>query len=429
MNKKIIFGRSLKDLLISMGPSFFVFVLAVFIAHRYLDPAPPNHLTIATGDNEGDYQAIAKLYQEILKRDGIDLELRSSEGPLENLKLLENDDANVDVGFVHDGLGSTKDQPDLVSLGSLYYEPLWIFYRASTDLNRLSELAHKKIAVGHEGQGTRLISLQLLKESGVDAANAEIVPIGTKAAAEALKNKQVDAAFFLLTPEDPLIQSLSQDPALRLMSLDQAEAIVRRNSFLHHIVLPHGALNLQRNVPSRDVDMVAPTATLLVRDDLHPALVYLLLKAADEVHSEPGLFEKRNEFPTNKDDQFPLSADAQQFYKSGGPFWQRYLPFWLAAWLDRFILVVIPLMALVIPLVRMIPRIYAWRLRSRIYKSYGELKYLETQILQKRPQSGASFAEQLDAIEDRVNKLRLPLEYTEHLYSLRGHIQFVRDRL
>ena len=430
MDKKILFGRSIKDLLISVGPSLILFIVAAVVLHRYLDPAPPNHFTIATGDNEGDYQTYAKDYVEILKRDGVTLNIRASKGPIENLKMLEDDSAGVDAAFVHDGLGSPQEQPDVVSLGSLYYEPLWIFYRGKKEYTRLSQLQGLRIAVGHEGQGTRAIAIKLLKQGGITDQTAQLLPIGSAEAVDALKSGSADVAFFLLTPEDPLVRDLSRNKELKIMSLDQAEAISRRNPYLHHLTLPHGVLALKLGIPDRDVDMVAPTATLLVRDDLHPALVYLLLKAAAEVHSQPGMLEHRGEFPTNKDDEFPLSEDAQQFYKSGGPFWQRYLPFWLAAWLDRFILVVIPLMALVIPLVRLIPRIYAWRIRSRIYKSYGELKFIETQSREKvSPEERRHILHQLDSVEDRVDRMKLPLEYTEHIYSLRGHIHFVRERL
>jgi TRAP transporter TAXI family solute receptor len=430
MNKKIIFGRSLKDILVSAGPAFLLLIVVLFVAYKYVSPAPPNHLVIATGDNEGDYQTYAKDYQRILKRDGIKLEIRPSKGPLENLQLLENDEANVDVGFVQDGLGSPAEQPDVVSLGSLYYEPLWVFYNGKSELTRLSQLLGKKVAIGRQGRGTQLIAMDVLKESGINAANTHLLEIGLEDSAEALKKGEIDAAFFLATPEDALIEELALTPTLHLMSFDQGEAISRQLPYLHHIILPHGVFDLHRNIPNKDVDLVAPTATLLVRDDLHPALIFLLLKAAKEIHNQPGILEKRDEFPINKDDQFPLSDEALQFYKSGGPFWQRYLPFWLAAWVDRFLLLVIPLLALIIPMVKMVPRVYQWRIRSRIFQRYGELKFLETQI--KNPadlSETAEFLKKLDAIEDRVNKMKVPLDYSEHIYSLRGHIHFVRERL
>ena len=430
MNKKIIFGRSIKDILFAVGPSMIVLIVVIVVAYKFLDPAPPTHMVIATGDNEGDYQIFAQQYQDILKKDGVRLDIRPSSGPVENLQLLENDEANVDAAFVQDGVGAPATQPDLVSLGSLDYEPLWGFYRGGKILSRFSELKGKKIAVGRPGRGTHLIALQLLKEGGVDETNSKLIPIGGVEAADALKKGEVDIAFFLLTPEDPLIEELGRNPTLHLMSVDQAEAITRQIPAIHHLILPHGAFDLENNRPDQDIHLVASTATLLVRDDLHPALAFLLLKAARDVHGGPGMFEKRGEFPINKDDQFPLSPDAQQFYKSGGPFWQRYLPFWLAAWIDRFILVVIPVMAIVVPMIRAVPRLYKWRIRTRIYKRYGELKFLETRIQSSTSKQQASeFMKELDAIEDRVNKMKVPLDFTEHIYSLRGHIHFVRERL
>ena len=430
MNKKIFFGRSIKDLLFALGPSMLVLLLVIVVAYKFLDPAPPTHLVIATGDNEGDYQVFAQQYQELLKKEGVHLEIRSSSGPVENLQLLENDDSNVDAAFVQDGVGAPATQPDLVSLGSLDYEPLWGFYRGGKILKRFSELKGKKIAVGRPGRGTRLIALQLLKESGVDETNSKLISIGGVDGAQALKKGEVDVAFFLLTPEDPLIEELGRNPNLHLMSVDQAEAITRQIPSMHHLILPHGAFDLEKNLPDQDSHLVASTATLLVRDDLHPALSFLLLKAAKEVHGGPGMFEKRGEFPINKDDQFPLSPDAKQFYKSGGPFWQRYLPFWLAAWIDRFILIVIPVMAIVLPMLRTIPRLYKWRIRTRIYKRYGELKFLETRLKTNASKSEAQeFIQELDVIEERVNKMKVPLEFAEHIYSLRGHIHFVRERL
>jgi hypothetical protein len=240
----------------------------------------------------------------------------------------------------------------------------------------------------------------------------------------------VEVAFFLATPDDPLIDKMLGDKAFRLMSFDQAEALTRKYPYLHHLVLPHGAINLGRNLPEQDVHLVSPTATLVVRDSLHPALIYLLLKAAAQVHNEPGIFEKKDEFPIDKDYAFPLSDDAKRFYKSGAPFWQRYLPFWIATLVDRFILVMLPLLALLVPMIKLIPRVLNWRVRSRILQRYGELKYLETQIkAEKNDQKYSKHLEELDVIEDRVNHMKVPLGFSEHLYVLREHIHFVRGRL
>ncbi len=430
MKSRTLFGKPLKDILLAVGPSTVMIVIAFAVAYKYVDPAPPNHFVITTGSDEGDYQTFAKLYKDILKDDHVTLEIRPSSGALENLERLKDPKSGVDVGFVQDGLGSADAAPELASLGSLYYEPIWVFYRGHTEVNRFSQLLGKKVAVGKTGGGTRALALQLLKASGVDETNTQIISLAWTEAAEALRSRKVDAVIFLATPDEPLIKELVADSAIRLMNVDQAEAITRKIPFLHHLVLPHGAIDLKRNLPAQDVHMVSPTATLLVRDTLHPALAYLLLKAASQVHDDPGIFEKRDEFPIGKDYVFPLSDEAQHFYKSGAPFWQRYLPFWLASLADRFILLVIPLLAVCVPIVKLIPRYFAWRIRSRIYQRYGELKFLETQIeADLKSEKQAHYLDQLDHIEERVNRMKVPLDFSEHLYGLREHIDFVRARL
>jgi TRAP transporter TAXI family solute receptor len=418
------------ELLIAALPVFLLLIVLSVLLYKYVDPAPPKHFVISTGDGEGDYQAYAKLYKDILKDDGIDLEIRTSSGAVENLQRLRDPHSDVDVGFVHDGLGNQDDAPDVSSLGSLYYEPIWVFYRGGKVFHRLSDLIGKRVAVGAVGGGVRTLALQALKASGVDEKNTEFVTIGTGHASDALKAGKVDAAIFLTTPNDPLVVDLMNDKRLSLMDMDQAEALTRIVPFLHHLVLPHGTIDLKNNIPSSDVNLVSPTATLLVRDSLHSALVYLLLKAAAQVHSDPGIFEKKNEFPIDKDYSFSLAEEAKAYYKSGLPFWQKYLPFWVAALLDRFLLVVLPLFAVLIPLVKLIPRFMQWRIKSKIYQHYGELKFLETQMMPAQDVAKThSYLVKLDAIEERVNHLKVPLDFSDQVYVLREHIHFVREQL
>jgi TRAP transporter TAXI family solute receptor len=432
MAKKIS-NRPLKDILFAIAPSAALITIFLVLAYKYVDPAPPRRIVITTGDDEGEYRGFATLYKDIIKEDGVDLEIRPSSGAVENLKRLQDPKSDVDVGFVQDGLGSSDDAPDLSSLGSLYYEPIWVFYRGPQKLTRLSQLLGKRIGIGQHGGGTTALTSKLLKAAGVDQENSKFVQTGWEDAELALRKGQVDAAFFLATPNDPLIKKMFINPGFRLMSMDQSEAIIRQFPYLHHLVLPHGAIDLKSNLPEQDTDLISPTATLIVKDSLHPALIYLLLKAASQVHGEPGIFEKKDEFPIDKDYVFPLADEAKSFYKTGSPFWQRYLPFWLATLVERFILVMLPLIALLVPLVRLVPKIVDWRLKSRFYKSYGELKYLETQM--RHPQNSnpserdLGFLTQLDKIEERVNSMKVPLDFSDHVYVLREHIDFVRERL
>jgi TRAP transporter TAXI family solute receptor len=432
MDKKIFYKWSLRDLAVAIGPVGLAIIILVTLAYTYIDPAPPNHLTIATGDSdETDLAQFASEYQAILKDDGVRLDIRQSDGPFQNLKMLEDDKASVDVAFVQDGLGTTTEQPDVESLGSLYYEPIWIFYRGKTALTHISQLDGKKISVGRVKHGTNVIARRLLKLNGIDVEkNPNLINLDPTSAVAALKNGEVDAAFFMLPPESAVIRDLFLTKDIHVFDDEQADGTEKINASFHHLVLSRGAIDLKNDKPDHDIDLLATTATLLIRDDLHPALQFLLLKAATQLHQQPGIFEHRGEFPANKDDVFQLSSDARQYYKSGGPFWQRYLPYWLAAWIDRFIFIVIPFLAIVLPMIKMVPRIYYWRIRQRIYKSYGELKYLETQI---GPNPGINefedYLTRLDAIENRVNKIKVPQNFTEYIYSLRGHIQFVRDHL
>ncbi len=214
------------------------------------------------------------------------------------------------------------------------------------------------------------------------------------------------------------------------MSIDQAEAITRKLPYLHHLVLPRGVIDLEKNIPTQDVDLIGPTATLLIKDNLHPALIYLLLKVASQVHGESEIFEKKGEFPENKDYQFALNDDAKEFYKSGTPFWHRYLPFWIATLVQRFIFLVIPTIAVVLPVLRLIPQFQQWQIKNKIYKCYGELKVLENEIPLTATHAEAQiFFKRLDEIEQKVRNMKIPLQHSESLYGLRSNIQFVKTRI
>ena len=430
MKKNLLFRRSIKDLSLAIGVPFIFSAAIIAAILHFTDPTPPKHIVISTGEGEGEYEQYAKLYQELLHDEGVKLELRTSSGSSQNYQRLKDPNSDVEIGFVQDGFGSPEEAPDLVSLGSLYYEPIWIFYRGHAHWSRLSDLQSKKIAIGKDGGGTQALTLKLLKASGITEVNSKMIHLGWEDSVKAFKNNEIDAAFFLATPRDALIQKLLRDPTLHLMSLDQAEGISRQMPYLHHLILPHGSIDLNANIPSEDVHLTSPTATLLVKDSLHPSLMYLLLKAATQVHGEPGLFEDKNEFPEDKDFQFPMAEEAKSFYKNGLPFWQKMLPFWLASLFDRFLLVALPALALILPLLKLIPKLYQWRIRKRIYQHYGDLKFLEIKSGDaKTPQVLEKHLAELDQIETRVNRMKLPLDFSDHLYSLRGHINFVRQRL
>ena len=418
---------SLRDALIVGLPVLALIVAGFWYAAQFIKPAPPKRLVIATGAEGGAYQRFAAAYRSHIEGYGIEFVEVPTAGAVDNLARLRDGSKELDVAFMQGGLGIGADATGLVSLGSIYFEPLWVFYRGADDLDTLARLKGKRIAIGGEGSGTRELGLDLLEASGAAAAPTRLLPLGGLEAVEALKSGKVDAIFLVGAANTGSIWVSLFTPGFRLMSFAQADASVRRWPFLSKLVLPRGAIDLVRDVPAADVVLVAPVASLVAREDIHPALVDILLQTASEVHGRPGLFQRTGEFPNAQQVDFPLSSEAQRFYQSGRRFLQRYLPFWAATLIDRMLVLLIPLFALAIPLSRILPSLYGWRVRSRIYKWYGQLKFLEEawrRDAAARPRE--EWLKEVDRLEARVNRIRTPLAYANQLYILREHIGLVR---
>lgn len=410
---------------------YLLALLFVAVAGYWLiDPAPPRKVVVSIGKQDVNYQAFARLYGVLLQQDGVALEIRESDGPLQSLGELRKENAEVDMAFVPGGVSTLESTAGLFSLGSLYYEPLWIFCKGQHKVERMSALKGKRIAVGRPGSGTFMLSMMLLNAAGVTAKNSTLTELGDEDAADALRRGAVDAIFLSGVPTTPLITVVAEMPNVALADLDEAEAYSRQFAFLHHLVLPEGALSLENNIPPQAVNILAPTVTLVARESMHPALVYLVLKVISRVHGGAGMLQQAHEFPSGKNSDFELSSQAAHFYESGPPFLDRYLPFWAATFVSRVLIILLPLMALAIPLSRIAPAVYIWLIKSRIYKLYGELRFLELQLRNaEQPIDSARFRKELDDIESKVNNLKLPVAFASHLYELRSHIGLVRAKL
>jgi TRAP-type uncharacterized transport system substrate-binding protein len=359
----------------------------------------------------------------------VTVELNASQGSLENIGRLTDPAAPDAAGFMQAGTAYAVNAPELVSLGSLYYEPLWVFHRGP-ELDDLTGLRGKKIAIGPDFSGVRALALQLLAVNDVVLPPTELLPLGGDEAADALIAGRIDAIMLVAPGESPTVQRLVRAPGVRMLSLARAEAYTRRFSYLTRLVLPQGTFDFALDIPSRDVVLISPTANLLVRSDLYPALAYLFLRAATEAHGEAGLFNRRGEFPGTKDADFPLSPEAQRYYASGTPFLQRYLPYWAANLVDRLWVMLLPVFAVAIPLGRIVPQLYGWRVRSRIYRRYARLKEIELQLEQTATQDELKeMLSHLADIEAAVNRMPTPLSYSANLYSFRQHIDMVRARV
>jgi TRAP transporter TAXI family solute receptor len=400
------------------------------VAYQFVGPAPPRTITIGTGDKSGAYYAFAQRYREILARDGITLEIRSTAGSVENVKLLAAKEGGVDIAFVQGGIGDPSAQPGLQSLASLYFEPLWVFHHRDLKIKRLPDLQGKKIAVGPEASGTSPIATKLLAENGVNAETATLLPLGGEKAVEALLGKKADAVFFVLSPQSPIIQNLLLRKDIRILSFERGEAYQRVDRFLSILKLPEGVMDFKKNIPDRDVLLLAPAANLVVREGFHPALVDLLLEAAVEVHSAPGLFQDLNEFPSQKYLDFPLNKEAQRYFRFGPTFLKKYLPFWTAVFFERVKVMLLPLFTLLIPLVRFFPPGFRWRIRSRIYRWYRNLEEIDLKGAQATTLDEIRFCiMELEKIEREVLHVSVPLSYAGELYSLRTHITHVQESL
>jgi TRAP transporter TAXI family solute receptor len=420
--------HALKELVISVGPPILLIAVVVLVAYKYVQPAPPRSFVITTGAEDGAYHLFAQRYRAILAREGIQVELRPSAGSVENLQRLLAPDAGIEVGFLQGGVTPPEGSARLVSLGALYYEPLWIFYRAARPVDRIGSLGRRRVAVGPQRSGTRALALPLLATSG--AGGATLRDLGGQEAVTALRQGTVDAAFFVASPDAPTIRQLVQERGVRLLSIAQAEAYARRFPFLTAVVLPRGVFDLARDVPGDDVTLLAATANLVTREDFHPALAYLLLQAASEVHAGPGILQRPREFPAAREAGIPLSGEAQRYYRSGKPFLQRFLPFWVANFIERMTVLLLPLIAVLIPAVKMAPAIYRWRVQSRIVRWYGELQSLEADLARRADAATvADDLKRLDEIERGVNATRVPTGFGHDFYDLCGHVAMVRDRL
>jgi len=424
---------SLRDLFATAWWIFLIVGIGFVVAYQFVEPAPPKKIVITTGSESGAYYHFAQRYASILARDGVTLEVRTSAGSLENLQRLKDDEAQL--GFVQGGVVEPSDDPDaedesgLLSLGSMFYEPVWVFYRGDRVLDRLTDLRGKRLAIGQEGSGVRQLAQQLLNANEIPAGN-HLIPLSGLKAAEELQQGRVDAAFIIAAEKAPVVQVLLRSPGIKVMSFAQADAYQRRFSFLTKLTMPQGVADLVRDYPPADVTLLAPTANLIVRDDLHPALQTLLLQAASEVHGKSGFFQRAGEFPAYMDQMLPASSEATRYFKSGSPFLQRYLPFWLAVLIDRLIVLLVPIVALLIPLLKIAPAIYTWRVRSKIFRCYGELKFLEDDLKHHFELAKlGEYRSRLDALDEEASQLLVPLGFTDLVYTLREHVNLVRHTL
>jgi len=432
---------SWSDLAHTLGPILLASGLAIWLALHFVRPMPPRTLVMSGGPKGSSFETFAKRYGAILAENGINLKIVPSAGSLQNLDRLSEAHSHFDIALVQAGItetGTAKqgvDTQNLVSLGSMFYQPLTIFYRARRRISRLSQLAGERIAIGKQGSGTRLLALALLNGNGIGTGTpdtTQLLDLDGDAARNALVDGQVDAIFLTGDSAPPAtIRAMLHTRGVRMFDFPQADAYARLFPYLHELGIPAGTFDLGANLPRRPLTLLAPAVELIAHSDLHPALCDLLIQAAQQVHGRPTRLQHAREFPNTYTYTFPLDSEAASYYKSGGgSVAYRYLPFRLASLVTRIAAVLVPIIVILIPGLRYLPNLYAWRVNSRIHRRYGELMALERESLGTlTPERREALLERLNEIERSVILRKIPGSHAEQLYQLREHIRFVRRNL
>jgi len=387
----------------------------------------PRHIILASGPKDGMYHQYAQRYKAILARHGVTVEERLTHGADENERLLRDPKSGVDVAFIHGGVVRPAEQDNLVMLAAIYYEPLWVFYRGADPLTQLDELRFQRLAIGVPGSGVRAFIEPLLDANGIDGMNTELVSLGNLEAIRALQSGRVGAAFLMGPVPLTAIWQALHDPDLKVMDLARADAYPRRFPAITRLSLPSGTVDLEQHIPAEEVRMIGTKAMLVSRDGLSPPIVNLLLDAAREVHGGQGFFEANGEFPNTAPVDLPVSADADRHHRFGPTILQSYLPFFVAAYLERLIVLLVPLLILVVPLSNLLPRLLGWRVRLHIYRRYVELALLERDLASRTGVLPvAQWLADLDLIQHKAEQIKTPARVASEAYTLREHIALVR---
>src|SRR5262252_8698715 len=407
-----------------LAPALVILLIVFAVLNRLVEPLPPRRITLSTGRENGAYFLFAKQYAKLAEADGFSVDILTGAGSVETLKRLKAGQAMA--GFVQGGTAEAAPTEGLLSLGSLYYEPIWLFHRKNRMLRGLNDLRGLSIQIGEEGSGIRPLALRLLRDSGVTPQNSQLLALTTEGAATALEAGRIDAAFFIMAPTIPLVRRLLLSPNVSLWSVRRSLAYTTRYRFLSTVTLGEGVVDLVNDIPAQDVTLLAATATLVVREDVHPVIVRLLLKTAEIVHSRPGLFEAPNAFPSDAFVELPLHEVARRYLRKGPPFLERYLPFWIAVTVERWALLVLPVVGLLLPLARILPSLYNAQMRRHVTRWYREVHQINHILAHATPDEAQAAAERLRALQTKRDETPPPpAGLMGEYYDLKQHVEWL----
>ena len=399
-------------------------------APAYFFPAPPKRITIATAFKGASFEFYGRRYKERLERLGLQVELRETAGAVENVKLLQDPKSGVDIAFVTGGVSDASKAPNILSLGTVYLQPYWIFYNAKETFTNFGQLKSTRIAVGPEGSGTKFSAEAVLGKVGVNTKTATMLAYAGNEAVEALDKGLVDAVWIIGSPRANAVQALLRNPQVKLMSIPLAEAFTRLMPDLVRLTLPQGVIDPENNMPPNDVTILASTTKIIVRNDIHPQIVYAMLRTMTEEHSNADIFHKSGEYPMSVDSEYPMAATAVEYYKNGPSFLHRHLPLWLTVHVQRFIALLIAAVAIGVPVFSYVPRVYRWALKHRTRILYGRIGVIEKALQTDLSQDQViELQKEIESIDRAASALQLPRRHLDLLFGLKVHINLVRTRV
>jgi TRAP transporter TAXI family solute receptor len=422
-------GYTRKHLFIVLATALCI-VGIVWLAFGIFFPAPPTKIAIAGSFKGGHFESLALRYKDLLAQAHVEVDVRTTAGSVDNLKLLNDPRSGVQIAFMQEGITNGTQAPDLLSLGRIDYQVLWLFFPADEMFTDLTQLKGKRIALGPLGSGTRIVAEKILNAGGVTSENTTLLNLTPQEAVRALNEGVIDALFLSFSPDSPILHGLLENPSFRLLSLTDAEALSRIFPYLARLVLPRGAINYEKKIPANDVTLIATTNVVLVRKEIHPAIIDLLAQTIVEVHAAPGIFQRIGEFPLQTDPEFPIAEEALDFYKKGPSLLNRYLPFWITNYVKRAIAVLFTAIAIIIPIFSYAPRLYKWLVEYRLRALYSRLRVIEANLQKiEMIQDIAALEDELESLDRETIAFGVPMRHSALYFSIKSHLQLVHDRV
>lgn len=409
-------------------PIFLLFIFMFYFASGFIEPAPKKELTIATGSPNGNYYKLALEYQKLLAKQNVKLNIISTSGSVENADLLNA--GKADIAFVQAGIVNSQEYKNIESLASVYYEPLWVFYKNDGySIEYIVELITKKVSIGGDGSGTQYLAIQMLMDNGITTDNTTLLSIPTEESKEKLLSGEIDAMFFVGSPKSDEVVELLSDPTIELLNLKRVEAYNQKYRFLSALTLHEGTIDLFKNLPSENKNLLSTTANLICYKGLNDELIRIFLKQVKSVHSAQSIFAQEKQFPSLSNLDTSINKEAQNYLTNGDSWLEGIFPFWIASQIDRLKILIIPLLTLLIPLLKGVLPLYTWTIRSKIYRWYKRLDILENTDNLNLEQLRSNIAELVELKSEVQEQTKVPLSYKGEYYNLLLHIDLVAKEI